>query len=230
MTNPPLSEGFFIVKIMKYRNVIFDLDSTLSSIEGIDELGKLRNMGERIKRLTRQAMSGRLPFGRVFIRRLKLIKPTQTELIVIGQLYINSITPGAMELINWLYRRGTNIFVVTGGYTDCSYPLTDYLRIPRKNVFANRLIFDAGGQFIGVDQSIPLWRGGGKRQVVSQIMAVHPGKTVCIGDGLGDWEAAKIADGFIYFGGVAYRPEVAAKADIVIKERNLFGLRGYLSR
>jgi phosphoserine phosphatase len=40
-------------KIMKYRNVIFDLDSTLSSIEGIDELGKLRNMGERIKSLTR---------------------------------------------------------------------------------------------------------------------------------------------------------------------------------
>ena len=215
---------------MKYKNVIFDLDSTLSSIEGIDELGKLRNMGEKIKSLTRQAMSGQLPFGRVFIRRLKLIKPTKTELIVIGQLYINSITPGAVELINWLYRHGTNIFVVTGGYADCTYPLTDYLRIPRKNVFANRLIFDGKGRFKGVDQRIPLWRDGGKREIVSRIMAAHPGKTVCVGDGIGDWEAAKITDGFIYFGGITYRPGVAAKADIAIKERNLFGLRSYLSR
>ncbi len=213
---------------MKYKNVIFDLDSTLSSIEGIDELGKLRNMGERIKSLTRQAMSGRMPFGRVFIRRLELIRPTRSELLTIGELYKNSVTPGAPELINWLRRRGANVFVVTAGYTDCSYLLTDYLEIPRQNVFANRLIFDAGGQFIGVDQRIPLWHGGGKRQVVSKIMAAHPGKTICVGDGIGDWEAAKVADGFIYFGGVAYRPEVAAKADIVIKERNLLTLRRYL--
>jgi len=77
---------------MKYQNIIFDLDSTLSSIEGIDELGKLRNMGKRIKRLTREAMSGRLPFGEVFIHRLELIKPTKNELKIIGKLYKNNIT------------------------------------------------------------------------------------------------------------------------------------------
>ena len=213
---------------MKYQNVIFDLDSTLSSIEGIDELGKLKNMGERIKNLTRQAMSGQLPFGEVFIRRLKLIRPTQGELFAIGKLYRDSITHGATEIINWLHQRKTNIFVVTGGYTDCSYPLTDYLRIPRKNVFANQIIFDEAGQFIGVDQNIPLCRDRGKRKIVSQIIAAHPGKTICIGDGIGDWEAAQIADGFICFAGVVMRPEVADKADIVIKEQNLMKLRRYL--
>jgi phosphoserine phosphatase len=175
-------------------------------------------------------MSRRLPFGRVFIRRLKLIKPTKAELAAIGQLYRNSITSGAAELISWLHRRGTSVFVVTGGYTDCSYPLTDYLGIPRENVFANRLIFDRRGRFVKVDKNIPLWRAGGKRKIVFQIMAAHSGKTVCVGDGIGDWEAAKITDGFIYFGGITYRPGVAAKADIAIKERNLFGLRSYLSR
>lgn len=213
---------------MKYQNVIFDLDSTLSSIEGIDELGKLKNMEKRIKNLTRQAMSGQLPFSEVFIRRLKLIKPTQRELFAIGELYKNSITPGATELINWLYRRGTNIFVVTGGYTDCSYPLTDYLGIPRKNVFANRLIFDEEGQFKKVDQRIPLWRDDGKIKVVSGIIALHSGKTICIGDGISDWKASQIADGFICFAGIAHRPEVAAKANIVIKEQNLMKLRRYL--
>ena len=213
---------------MKYQNVIFDLDSTLSSIEGIDELGKLRNMGKRIKSLTRQAMSGRLPFGEVFIHRLKLIKPTRKELFAIGKLYRNSITPGAAELMNWLRRYGTNIFVVTGGYTDCSYPLTDYLGISRKNVFANRLIFDKEGRFKEIDQNIPLWRDNGKREVVSQIITINPGKTVCIGDGISDWKAAQITDGFICFAGVVYRPEVTAKADKVARHRNLLKLRRFL--
>ena len=217
-----------LLKIMKYQNVIFDLDSTLSSIEGIDELGKLRNIGERIKSLTRQAMSGKLPFGEVFIRRLKLIKPTQRELFAIGKLYRNNITPGALGLINWLHKRGTNVFVVTGGYTDCSYPLTDYLGIPRKNVFANQLIFDGEGRFKKIDQDIPLWRDNGKKEVVSQIMTVNPGKTICIGDGIGDWKAAQITDGFICFAGVVYRSRVAAKANRVIKDRNLLKLRRYL--
>jgi phosphoserine phosphatase len=140
---------------------------------------------------------------------------------------LNSITPGAPQLINWLQRRGVNVFVVTAGYTDCSYPLTDYLGIPRENVFANRLIFDESGRFQGIDKSIPLWRGGGKRQIVSKIMASHPGKTLCIGDGISDLEAAQVADGFIYFAGVVRRPQVAAKAKIVIKSRNLLTLRRY---
>ena len=217
-----------LLKIMKYQNVIFDLDSTLSTIEGIDELGKLRNIEERIKSLTQQAMNGQLSFSEVFIRRLKLIKPTRRELFTIGKLYRNSITPGAPELISWLHRHATNIFVITGGYTDCSYPLTDYLGIPRKNVFANRLIFDKEGRFKEFDQNIPLWRDNGKKEVVSQIMTVNPGKTICIGDGIGDWEAAQIADGFIYFAGVVYRPRVAAKADKIVRHRNLLKLRRYL--
>ncbi|MBI5356923.1 HAD-IB family phosphatase [Candidatus Collierbacteria bacterium] len=213
---------------MKYQNIIFDLDSTLSSIEGIDELGKLRNMGNRIKRLTREAMSGRLPFGDVFIRRLELIRPTLAELLIIGKLYKNNLTPGAGKLIEWLVGQKTNIFVVTAGYTECSYALTDKLKIFRKNVFANKLIFDLNGEFMGVDKSICLWREGGKREIVSKIMDKHKGKTVCVGDGIGDWQAARAADGFIYFGGVAWRPEVAVKANTVIKERNLWKLKDYL--
>lgn len=210
---------------MLYQNIIFDLDSTLSSIEGIDELGKLRNMGERIKRLTHEAMSGRLPFGEVFIHRLELIRPTKTELLTIGELYKNNLTPGAEELVHWLLVHQVRVFVVTGGYTDCTYSLTDYLHIPRRNVFANELFFTDAGEFAGVNQSIPLWRDGGKREIVSKIKAKYPGKTLCVGDGIGDWQAAKITDGFIYFGGVVWRPEVAAKAAAAI--RNLGELKRY---
>lgn len=213
---------------MKYQNIIFDLDSTLSSIEGIDELGKLRNIGPRIQRLTEEAMSGRLPFGEVFIRRLKLIKPTKAELLTVAKLYRKNITPGAVKLISWLSRQKINIFVVTAGYTDCSYPLTDFLKIPRKNVFANQLIFDAAGDFMEVDRTIPLWRDAGKRQIVAQILAKFPGKTICVGDGISDWEAAQIADGFIYFGGVIIRPAVAAKAKLILTSRNLYSLKRFL--
>ena len=94
--------------------------------------------------------------------------------------------------------------------------------------FANRLIFDKEGQFKEVDQRIPLWRDDGKIKVVSEIIALHPGKTICIGDGISDWKAGQIADGFICFAGIVYRPEVTTKTDIVIKEQNLMKLRRYL--
>lgn len=213
---------------MKYQNIIFDLDSTLASIEGIDELGKFRNIGPRIQRLTEEAMSGRLPFSEVFIRRLELIRPAKAELLTVGKLYRKNITLGAAKLISWLRRQKVNVFVVTAGYADCTYPLTDFLKIPRRNVFANRLIFNSVGEFIGVDQSIPLWRDGGKREIVAQILSKHPGKTICVGDGISDWEASQLADGFIYFGGVIFRPAVAAKSRVMIRQRNLYFLKRFL--
>lgn len=217
-----------MTNITKYQNIIFDLDSTLSSIEGIDELGKFRNIGPRIQRLTEEAMSGRLPFGEVFIHRLELIKPTRAELLTVGKLYQKNVTPGAKKLISWLQSQKIRVFVVTAGYTDCSYSLTDFLKINRQNVFANRLIFNSHGEFIGIDKSIPLWRGGGKKEIVAQILSKHPGKTICVGDGMNDWEASQLTSGFIYFGGVIFRPAVAAKTKLILTSRNLYTLKKFL--
>ncbi len=213
---------------MKFTNVVFDLDSTLSTIEGIDQLGELKKMRPQIERLTNQAMSGKILLEKIFLKRLTLLQPTKSELEIIGQLYQQNVTPGTRRLLHHLRVHSANIFVVTGGYVECIYPLTDYLAIPRENVFANHLLFTESGKFRELDRSIPLWRNLGKQQIVTQIRKNNPGPTAVIGDGISDYEAGLIADRFIYFGGVTWREEVASLAQYCVHERNLMALWPYL--
>ena len=57
---------------MSYTVVCFDCDSTLSKIEGIDELAKLAGLGEEMARLTDAAMNGVVPLEAVYEKRLSL--------------------------------------------------------------------------------------------------------------------------------------------------------------
>ena len=54
-----------------------DCDSTLSTIEGIDELarGKGGDVFARVVELTHAAMNGEIPIGEVFPRRMEMIRP-----------------------------------------------------------------------------------------------------------------------------------------------------------
>ena len=54
-----------------YELVFFDCDSTLSSIEGIDELARSKGKAERVGLLTNKAMDGELDLADVYGKRLK---------------------------------------------------------------------------------------------------------------------------------------------------------------
>jgi phosphoserine phosphatase len=210
-----------------FKNFIFDVDSTLVTIEGIDELGNLKNIKKRIANLTNEAMSGKIPFSEVFLKRLELIHPTQKELKRIELLYLENITPKAKLVVSKLQNLG-NVFVVTGGYDICCNALTDYLNIPRNHVYTNKILFDNKGNYLGIDESIPLWKNNGKAEITTQIMQKYPGMTVCIGDGISDFEASQSADRFIYFGGVVFRDEVAIQTPYVIRDNNMEEMFKYL--
>ena len=59
--------------------IVFDCDSTLSSIEGIDELARVKGQSifEQVAELTHAAMNGEVPLDEVFSRRLAIIQPDQ---------------------------------------------------------------------------------------------------------------------------------------------------------
>ena len=59
--------------------ICFDCDSTLSKIEGIDELGRAVNKFDEMVKLTNAAMNGELPLEAVYGKRLDLIKPTKAS-------------------------------------------------------------------------------------------------------------------------------------------------------
>ena len=96
-----------------FQTVIFDCDSTLTAIEGIDELA--RGHRAEIERLTHQAMSGALRLEEVYARRLELIRPTAAEVARVGALYIERMVPGARETVVALRQAGIHVRVLSGG-------------------------------------------------------------------------------------------------------------------
>ncbi len=48
------------------------------------------------------------------------------------------------ELVSLLLSRKTSVYLVSGGFRSLIEPLAEYLGIPKKNIFANRLLFQDG--------------------------------------------------------------------------------------
>ena len=96
---------------MAARLLLFDCDSTLSAIEGIDELGRLRGPAvfKEVEEMTTAAMEGGTPMEAIFARRLDMIRPTKSELEAIGRQYIDTVEPTALETIAMLKSAGWQI-------------------------------------------------------------------------------------------------------------------------
>ncbi len=204
--------------------VFFDADSTLSSIEGIDELAKLKGVEEEVMEMTNQAMNGQIPFEDVYFRRLEIIKPTYRDMLMIGHLYQHTITPGAKETIRALQRNGVQPYILSGGFNPSISMLADSLGIPRDHVFTNEFEFDDAGNFLRVlqDGRFPLWSHQGKQDVIDFIQRCYPNETFAmIGDGMGDYEAGQRTDRFVCFAGTAKRVKVMERSKHIVFENDL---------
>ena len=210
------------------RGVMFDVDSTLSRFEGIDELAAFLGQGPAVAALTAAAMGEGMPFRQALAQRLALVAPSRADLERFLAVHppAAGLTAGAADLVGALTARGTVVFLVSGGFDAMIHPLADALGVPRARVFANRLLFTpagtagaAGGAFAGFDEDAPTSCSGGKLVVARRLReALGGGPLVCVGDGLTDMEARAEggADCFIGFGGVRARPAVEAGADAFV--------------
>jgi len=194
--------------------IVFDCDSTLSAIEGIDELA--RQCGEetfqKIKDLTNAAMDGKISLDEIFSRRLDLIQPDQETCRQVAQLYIDQIEPTAIETLKKLREEGWSISIISGGLTQVIEPLAKLLEIER--VDAVPLHFNADGSYAGFDTSAPPTRNGGKPEIISQLKKeLSPTRIVMVGDGISDLETKSEVDLFIGFGRYADREKVHQEAD-----------------
>ncbi len=197
--------------------LVFDCDSTLSGIEGIDELGRLRSpeIAAQIAQLTADAMDGRVPIDDVFGLRLALIRPSRQECACIAQRYLKHVEPHAKRVIADLKGEGWDIAILSGGFAPCIAPLAAYLGIDR--IEAVPLYFDDAGAYAGYGTDYPTTRNGGKVDVVQQLKSEGAyTTTVMVGDGVSDLETQPVVDGFIGFGAYVSRPKVRAEADAFI--------------
>lgn len=203
--------------------VCFDCDSTLSDIEGIDELGKQAGLGPELAELTNLAMDGRVPLEQVYGQRLALIRPNQQAVDALADLYIERQVDGVAEVFAKLLEAGKQVHIISGGILQSILPLAAQLGLAAENVHAVELIFDSIGDYQDFDQQSPLARSGGKAEVCQQLSQGQD-SMVMIGDGQTDLESKQAGACFVGFGGVVERPAVKAGADHYIEGASLLPL------
>ncbi len=193
--------------------IIFDCDSTLSAIEGIDELARVRgpDVFAQVEAMTSAAMDGKIPIQEVFARRLEIIRPRRSDVAAVGQQYIDTVEPTARETITRLKAAGWTPLILSGGFRQAIRPLADWLGVAR--VEAVDLFFDAGGAYTGFDDKFPSTRSGGKPVCIAALkQELSPARIVMVGDGASDLETQPVVDQFIGFGRYTARPKVKAEA------------------
>lgn len=209
-----------------YGTLVFDCDSTLSAIEGVDELCDLTGTPRaEIEALTRRAMEGAVALEQVYGARLERLAPDRAVLEALGKLYVERALPHARELMDALQSLGKRVFVLSGGLRPPVLVLALHLGLPEERVHAVDVFLSRAGAWSGWDELSPLSRSGGKLELLRAIAREDRGGGVAlIGDGVTDLEAAPAARRFVAFAGVAARDKVLAGASVVCRERDLAAL------
>ncbi len=197
--------------ISPFASVVFDADSTLSALEGIDWLAELRgaDIAAQVAAMTDRAMNGELRIDDIYSARIALIRPTRAELEQLAEVYLANIVPGVRELFKELHRAGVHTAIMSGGLRDALLPLASELQLPHERVFAVSL----RKNLADVEPHQPLTTQFGKLQVLEALMhyAQLPAPVAFVGDGATDAAVRDVAH-FIAFTAVARRPAVVAVA------------------
>ena len=207
---------------MSFDVICFDCDSTLSKIEGIDELARRVGMGEEMSKLTDLAMNGIVPLEAVYERRLSLIRPDQYSIKWLADFYIAEIVEGVKDVFAALLAQDKTVHIISGGLRQAILPLAAHLGLPESHVHAVDIYFNEDGSYLNYDLNSPLARTGGKAVVVGMLKG--QGSLVMVGDGKTDMEAKEAGAYVLGFGGVVDRAIVRELADFYTTEPTLLSV------
>jgi phosphoserine phosphatase len=205
--------------MLHYGSVIFDCDSTLSALEGIEELaGEHRR---EVETLTDAAMRGEVALEDVYARRLDLIRPGRSAVEGLVARYIDGLVEDAEATVAALLGAGVDVRIISGGLLPAVLGLARHLGLADAAVSAVAVHFDGDG-YAGFDAAAPAARAGGKAEVVRGWKAAGlPEPVMFVGDGATDLEARPEVDLFVAYAGVVVRPEVVDASPLVIRSQSL---------
>lgn len=196
-----------------FKTVIFDVDSTLADLEGIDWLAALRGpeVAAESEELTARAMAGEMPIEAVYTRRLQRIRPSAGEIMMLADAYQQYMQTGAKSLIGALHGAGVHVHLLSGGLRPSIIPLALQLGVRADRVHAVSVAQDTDGTYSLLDGEQPLATQQGKPRVVQQLQLRRA--IAMVGDGSTDAAVRGVVDNFFAYTGVARREKVVAVAD-----------------
>lgn len=198
---------------------VMDMDSTLISIECIDEIADMMGIKPQIADITEAAMRGELDFAASLRKRVSLLKglpESALQRVIDERLQLN---PGACEWIAACKANNIKTMVVSGGFTLFANHTQSLLGLDY--AVANTLEIIDGkltGHILGdiVDAS----RKAHELEKLRDALGLNVSQTIAIGDGANDLKMMSTAGV-----GVAYhaKPVVQAQSTYAL---NFVGLDG----
>jgi phosphoserine phosphatase len=190
------------------RLLAMDMDSTLITIECIDEIGAYAGKKDEIAAITASAMRGELDYPASLRQRVALLAGLDED--VLQDVYDEKLrlSPGAEALVAQCKRHDVKLLLVSGGFSFFTERLKRRLELD--DTLSNILDIDNGklsgrvlGTIVDADEK------AGKFRQMAQRLGALPEQTMAIGDGANDLKM--MAEAGI---SIAYRakPVVRAKA------------------
>ncbi|MBL8386279.1 MAG: phosphoserine phosphatase SerB [Burkholderiales bacterium] len=168
-----------------YRLAVMDMDSTLITIECIDEIADMQGLRAEVSAITAAAMRGDIAYPESLRRRVALLRGLPVE--ALARVYAERlrITPGAETMLAAFRAAGMATLLVSGGFTYFTSRVVARLGID--DARANVLAVDAGRLTGEVDG--PIVDGPAKREALLDTcdrLGIRPDQAVAIGDGAND--------------------------------------------
>lgn len=210
--------------------IFFDCDSTLSTIEGIDELARLKGKEGRVGLLTNKAMNGELDLADVYGKRLRAINPTRAQLKAVEERYWQTLVEDAPEVIAAMQALTKQVFIISGGLIDAVKGFGRRLGVDPARIRAVELEYnELSGRwwdyaepqaqqtqtYLDFDEG-PLTVSSGKSAIISELARGLAGRRLMVGDGSSDLATKDDVDLFVGFGGVVAREAIRAQSDIFV--------------
>ncbi|PHR64669.1 phosphoserine phosphatase SerB [Pseudidiomarina marina] len=205
--------------------VVFDMDSTLITIECIDEIAALAGCKDTVSAITESAMRGELDFSESLRARVAaLTGVTAKQLSTLFEPI--PFTPGAEDLVRWLQQHHWHVGLVSGGFTWFTDKVQEQLSL--RFCRANTLLWNAD-RLTG-EVAEPIVDAKTKAECLvnwANELGIDKRQTIAIGDGANDIPMLEAANFGIAF---CAKPALRNVADLCIDVPDLSAVIDYFEQ
>lgn len=197
--------------------LIADMDSTMITVECIDELADYAGLKAEVAAVTEAAMRGDLDFEKALDARVALLKGMDAAVLERCRIERVRLMPGARTLVRTMSASGAHTLLVSGGFTAFTKPVAAEIGFAEQH--ANTLLLQDG--VLTGDVSRPIVDAAVKR---AELLAaagkrnIPMAATLAVGDGANDIPMLQAA-GL----GIAYhaKPKARLAADAAVRHGDL---------
>lgn len=206
------------LRLADFRLLAIDMDSTLVTMETLDEIADMAGLKAEVAAITEAAMRGEIKdFSESLTRRMALLKGVGEDLIERVYQERLHLSPGAEILLAAAKAAGLKTLLVSGGFTHFTERLK--ARLGFDYAFANQ--FDIANQRLTGRVLGPIVDGAFKARAVQQCcqdIGCPPSQAIAIGDGANDLGMMAVAGLSV---GYHAKPVVREKATWSVRKGGL---------